>query len=76
MPKRHNGEGSVFPYRNGFAAYVWVNKPDGTRDRKYVYGQDREEVYQDWLKLHRQAQEGPCCHKVNDCIEIRTLLVE
>ncbi|MFI6128477.1 hypothetical protein [Micromonospora sp. NPDC051141] len=27
-----------FPYRNGFAAYVWVTKPDGRRTRKYVYG--------------------------------------
>ena len=26
---RANGEGSIFPYRNGFAAYVWVTKPDG-----------------------------------------------
>ena len=25
---RANGEGSIFPYRNGFAAYVWVDKPD------------------------------------------------
>ena len=37
---RANGEGSIFPYRNGYAAYVWVDKPDGKRARKYVYGQD------------------------------------
>ena len=24
---RANGEGSIFPYRNGFAAYVWVHHP-------------------------------------------------
>jgi hypothetical protein len=35
---RPNGEGSIFPYRNGFAAYAWVARPDGTRTRKYVYG--------------------------------------
>jgi hypothetical protein len=27
---RANGEGSIFPYRNGFAAYVWVSKPNGS----------------------------------------------
>jgi integrase len=26
---RANGEGSIYPHRNGFAAYVWVTKPDG-----------------------------------------------
>ena len=36
--KRANGEGSIYPYRNGFAAYAWVNTPDGKRKRKYVYG--------------------------------------
>lgn len=34
---RGNGEGSIFPYRNGYAAYVWVTTPDGTRKRKWVY---------------------------------------
>ncbi|WP_051366652.1 tyrosine-type recombinase/integrase [Hamadaea tsunoensis] len=57
--RRHNGEGSIFPYRNGYAAYVWVTKPDGTRDRKYVYGKDRETVHDKWLKLHQQAKQGP-----------------
>lgn len=61
--KRHNGEGSIYPYKNGFAAYVWVNKPDGTRGRKYVYGQEREEVHAKWLKLHQQAKEGPVATK-------------
>lgn len=35
---RANGEGSIFPYRNGYAAYVWVTTPDGKRRRKWVYG--------------------------------------
>jgi integrase len=61
---RHNGEGSIYPYRNGFAAYVWVNKPDGTRDRKYVYGQDREIVHAKWVKLHAQASQGPVATRV------------
>jgi hypothetical protein len=41
---RSNGAGSIFPYRNGFAAYVWVDKPDGKRARRYVYGQTRDIV--------------------------------
>ncbi|WP_144128267.1 tyrosine-type recombinase/integrase [Catellatospora sichuanensis] len=61
--KRHNGEGSIFPYRNGFAAYVWVTKPDGTRTRKYVYGQEREEVHAKWIKLHEEAKKGPVATK-------------
>jgi integrase len=55
---RHNGEGSIYPHRNGFAAYVWVTKPDGTRGRKYVYGREREEVHDKWLKLHDAAKAG------------------
>lgn len=55
---RANGEGSIFPYRNGFAAYVWVTKPDGKRTRKYVYGQTRELVHDKWIKLHQQAKAG------------------
>ena len=56
---RANGEGSIFPYRNGYAAYVWVDKPDGKRARKYVYGQTRELVHDKWIRLHAQAKAGP-----------------
>jgi integrase len=61
---RANGEGSIFPYRNGYAAYAWVNKPDGKRGRKYVYGKTREEVHEKWVKLQRLAQEGPVATRV------------
>src|SRR2546423_15132158 len=61
---RANGEGSIFPYRNGFAAYVWVTKPDGKRARKYVYGQTRDEVHDKWIRLHAQAKAGPVATKV------------
>ena len=61
---RANGEGSIFPYRNGFAAYVWVTKPDGKRTRKYVYGQTREAVHDKWIKLHQQAKAGPVATRV------------
>ena len=57
--KRGNGEGSIYPYRNGFAAYVWVTTPDGKRKRKYVYGKTRTQVHEKWLKLHGESRRGP-----------------
>ncbi|MFD9389726.1 tyrosine recombinase XerC [Streptomyces sp. NPDC060000] len=57
--KRANGEGSIYVYKNGFAAYVWVTTPDGDRKRKYVYGKTREEVHEKWIKLHGEATKGP-----------------
>ena len=57
--KRGNGEGSIYPFRNGYAAYVWVTTPAGKRQRKYVYGKTREIVHEKWLELHRQAARGP-----------------
>jgi integrase len=61
--KRANGEGSIFPYRTGYAAYVWVNKPGGGRARKWAYGKTREEVHDKWLKLHVAAKRGPVVTK-------------
>jgi integrase len=57
--QRGNGEGSIFPYRNGYAAYVWVTTPAGKRGRKWVYGKTREDVHGRWLKLHDAARRGP-----------------
>jgi integrase len=57
--QRANGEGSIFPYRSSYAAYVWVTTPDGARRRKWAYGKTREEVHGKWLKLHAAAQRGP-----------------
>ncbi len=31
---RANGEGSIFPYRNGYAGYVWVTTPAGERGKQ------------------------------------------
>lgn len=59
MGKRANGEGSIYPYRNGYAAHVWVTTPDGGRKRKSVYGKTREEVHEKWIKLHAAAQDRP-----------------
>lgn len=57
---RANGEGSIFPYRNGgYAAYVWVTSPAGERRRKYVYGKTREAVHEKWITLQGGARRGP-----------------
>jgi hypothetical protein len=61
---RANGEGSIFPYRNGHAAYAWVTKPDGKRTRKYVYGTTREIVHEKWVKLQGQAKKGAVVTKM------------
>ena len=57
--RRANGEGSIFPYRNGFAAYVWITTPSGKRQRKYVYGRSREIVHTRWVELTQKAARGP-----------------
>jgi Phage integrase, N-terminal SAM-like domain len=59
MTKRRNGEASIFPYRNGYAAYAWVTTPDGERKRKWVYGKTHKQVHDKWLKLQTRASEGP-----------------
>jgi len=64
--RRANGEGSIFPYRNGFAAYVWITTPSGKRQRKYVYGRTREIVHSRWVELTRKAARGACCHQSAD----------
>ena len=56
--RRGRGEGSIYRFRNGWAAYVWVTRPDGTRGRKYVYGPLREQVRSEWIKLHQRASSG------------------
>ncbi len=56
---RANGEGSIFAYRNGYAAYAWVTTPTGRRQRKYVYGKTRAVVHAKWLELQRLAGQGP-----------------
>jgi len=56
MTRRHNGEGSIYPYRNGFAAHVWITTPEGRRQRKVVYGKTREQVHEKWLALQRARE--------------------
>ena len=56
---RANREGSIFPYRNGYAAYIWVTTPSGDRARKWVYGKTREIVHEKWIKLQAKAEAAP-----------------
>jgi len=62
--RRANGEGSIFPYRNGFAPYVWITTPSDKRQRKYVYGRTRENVHSRWVELTQKAARGPVITKV------------
>ncbi|RNG38138.1 tyrosine-type recombinase/integrase [Streptomyces botrytidirepellens] len=62
--KRGNGEGSIYPYKNGFAAYAWVTTPDGRKKRKYVYGKTRTDVHDKWIKLQVEAKKGPVATRV------------
>jgi hypothetical protein len=57
-------KGSIFPYRNGFAAYVSITTPSGKRQRKYVYGRTREKVHSRWVELTQKAARGPVITKV------------
>ncbi len=56
---RANREGSIYPYKNGYAAYVWVTTPSGKPARKYIYGKTREIVHEKWVKLQAQAAQTP-----------------
>ena len=69
---RANGEGSLFAYRNGYAAYAWVTTPLGTRERKWIYGQDRDELHGRWIDLLKQAKSGPVTTKVPKVAEYLT----
>jgi integrase len=60
---RSNGEGSIYPYKNGYAAYAWITTPAGLRRRKYVYGSTWDEVHEKWIKLKDQAAKGPVVTK-------------
>lgn len=43
--RRANGEGSIYPFRNGFAAKVWVRDPStGASRRAQLSGRTRDEV--------------------------------
>lgn len=57
--RRQNGEGTIYPYRSGYAAQVFVVTSEGRRVRKTVYGKTRADVQEKWVKLQAQARRGP-----------------
>jgi integrase len=61
---RANGEGSIFPYKNGYAAYVWVTTPAGRRTRKWLYGRTRDDVHAKWVEFTGKARQGVVATKV------------
>lgn len=64
MSQRGRGEGSIFKYRSGYAAYAWIVTPEGRRVRKWVYGKSREEVNGKWLALTVAARKAPMPSRV------------
>jgi integrase len=58
MSRRHNGEGSIYPVKDGYRGYVWCINPGGKRYRKYVSGTSYEDTQAAWLKLRDEASRG------------------
>ncbi len=56
MSRRHNGEGPIYPVKDGYRGYVWCTKPTGERYRKYVKGKSYDETQRAWLKLRDEAR--------------------
>lgn len=73
---RANGEGSFYPYKNGYAAYVWVTTPDGEKKQKYIYGQDRDALHDEWIELKAKAVKVPVPTTVPTVEEYRTYWLE
>jgi integrase len=64
MSRRHNGEGSIYPVKDGYRGYVWCTNPAGERYRKYIKGKPYDETQRAWLKLREQASRGPVASDV------------
>ena len=65
-PATVNGEGSIFPYRTGYAAYAWITTPAGRRQRKYVYGKDAGDGAREVARAHAGRRGGtgaPQCRR-------------
>jgi integrase len=64
--RRGHGEGSVFPYRDRYAAVVdlgWIN---GKRRRRWVYGTTEKEVLGKLRDLHRRQDGGEDLSRIPD----------
>ncbi|GII94706.1 hypothetical protein Ssi02_49370 [Sinosporangium siamense] len=58
MGKRANGEGSVFPYKDGWAGYVWVTTPDGKKTRIMGLRQDPRGDTREVAQAPRPREQG------------------
>ena len=64
MSRRHNGEGSIYPVKDGYRGYVWCTNPAGERYRKYVKGKTYDNTQAAWVKLRDLASRGPVASDV------------
>ena len=76
MTRRHSGEGSIYPVKDGYRGYVWCTNPAGTRYRKYVKGKTYEATRQAWLKLRDEASRGPVSSDVPKLCEFLAYWLE
>ena len=57
--KRSNGEGTISKRADGrYSAAIFVDRPDGTRGRKWIYGRSRQEVADKLVELSRKVHAG------------------
>ncbi len=56
--RRSHGEGSIFKYRDGFAAVMDLGWSGGKRQRKWVYGKTEREVLGKLADLRRRQEKG------------------
>jgi integrase len=52
------GDGSIFPYKGKWAAYVWVITPTGEKARKWLYGDKREDIEPEFNELKVKAAKA------------------
>lgn len=57
--RRSNGEGTISKRADGrYTAAIFVDRPDGTRGRKWIYGRTRQEVADKLGELSQKVQSG------------------
>src|SRR5215217_7563395 len=63
MPKRGNGEGSIYPYKNkagkviGYRGSYWIHTAEGPK-RRYISGKKREDVRDKLAKALSDRADG------------------
>lgn len=58
-PRRGNGEGTIAKRSDGrYAAAIWVDRPDGTRGRKWIYGKTRADVAGKLTEITQKVNSG------------------